>query len=303
MVKALTLNKTRHGNPGRAYELPAGIWVDVVPASNLPADSDTKWWARPFDPESGEWTPELIAWAEGPGVGLYAEDIVLAEDIVEFKDLDSDVQDALAPEFQNWNVDDGDWHECDIQFWKESLEWLGFSDPDISFSGFWSQGDGASFTASSFDFEQFSTNVLLADARKKEWGLPSTLDLNDLAKPLRFAAVIGEYLEARVVRRFSAGNYYHENTVTVEWTDRRPGDLEGDDPRTWVFVPQHKAIGRIVENFMEEVNTMVRCLCRAIYASLEAEYEYQTSADAVSASLASNGIMFTEDGTRIDVPM
>jgi hypothetical protein len=50
---------------------------------------------------------------------------------------------------------DYEWWDFIYEDWKEWLERAGFSGPDISFSGFSSQGDGASFTANSFDFNKF----------------------------------------------------------------------------------------------------------------------------------------------------
>lgn len=40
-----------------------------------------------------------------------------------------------------------DWHETTLDEWKEKLKKLGFLDAEIAYSGFCSQGDGASFTA------------------------------------------------------------------------------------------------------------------------------------------------------------
>lgn len=42
---------------------------------------------------------------------------------------------------------DFDWHSCVLDFWEHALDQIGFENAKISFSGFWSQGDGASFTA------------------------------------------------------------------------------------------------------------------------------------------------------------
>ena len=40
-----------------------------------------------------------------------------------------------------------DWWEYTLDTWRAALNQIGFNrDPNIDFSGFWSQGDGASFT-------------------------------------------------------------------------------------------------------------------------------------------------------------
>src|ERR1035441_4221080 len=43
---------------------------------------------------------------------------------------------------------DYEWWDSDYDHWKEKLGELGFTKVAIKFSGFYSQGDGASFTAS-----------------------------------------------------------------------------------------------------------------------------------------------------------
>lgn len=43
---------------------------------------------------------------------------------------------------------DFDWYSCVLDFWEHALDQIGFENAEISFSGFWCQGDGASFTAS-----------------------------------------------------------------------------------------------------------------------------------------------------------
>ena len=42
---------------------------------------------------------------------------------------------------------DFNWYSDVLDIWKDALAQIGFEDAEISFSGFWSQGDGASFTA------------------------------------------------------------------------------------------------------------------------------------------------------------
>lgn len=42
---------------------------------------------------------------------------------------------------------DFDWFSCVLDFWQHALDQIGFENANISFSGFWSQGNGARFTA------------------------------------------------------------------------------------------------------------------------------------------------------------
>ena len=50
-------------------------------------------------------------------------------------------------EQEAWECIDDHWYECVIEDWKAKLKRKGFHEAEIVFSGFGSQGDGASFTA------------------------------------------------------------------------------------------------------------------------------------------------------------
>jgi len=77
MITATTSESTCHGNPGQALILWKGKRVEIRPASNLPEDSPIKWWAHPLP--NYPWTPGIARWAEGPGVGLHADDVIRIE--------------------------------------------------------------------------------------------------------------------------------------------------------------------------------------------------------------------------------
>lgn len=73
----------------------------------------------------------------------------------------ADLDDAGKARARDWwreasaAYDDIDWSESVILEWRWLLWNKGFEGVDIGFSGFWSQGDGASFTAKHIDFERF----------------------------------------------------------------------------------------------------------------------------------------------------
>ena len=79
----------------------------------------------------------------------------------------------------------------------EDLEALGLDNVEIAFTGFWSQGDGASFTARVNDIPAFIKTIGVTDEI-----LPKVL------------AAFEEVYEMRIVRTDS--RYFHENTVIFE---------------------------------------------------------------------------------------
>ena len=64
-----------------------------------------------------------------------------------FNELNKEQQTKAIESLRDINVDNA-WHDLDQEDFHEILELLGFYDIVSNFSGFWSQGDGASFSAS-----------------------------------------------------------------------------------------------------------------------------------------------------------
>lgn len=141
--------------------------------------------------------------------------------------------------------------------------------PDISFSGFWSQGDGASFVGSWY-YKRGMLKAIRAYA-------PNDSELQEIAEGLQEMQRRTFYkLSARIVRTDS--HYCHENTVRFEF------EL---DVYSWRAISDDVTGG--VENYM-------RRLMRWIYRQLEAEYNYQTSDEAIMETIDANEYEFDESG-------
>lgn len=112
-------------------------------------------------------------------------------ELYEYAELPEDIKEKVLQENRYINVEDSWWCEPVEDEWKERLEAEGFRGVKIAFSGFCSQGDGASFTAESVDLPTFcKANKALT----------------------RFKALLKlDYLSACVKRIDS--QYSHENTV------------------------------------------------------------------------------------------
>lgn len=142
------------------------------------------------------------------------------------------------------NIEDY-WHEFLLDEFKEQLEIAGFYDIEISYSGFWSQGDGLSFTG------KFNNNWI-------ESGEIYYESIKDFLKYIQFKHC---YFS---ISRISH-HYYHENTVTIS------SDLDS----------------------REENNLLSLCrdIMKEFYRTLDKEYDYLTSDDAVIESLKANEII------------
>jgi len=180
-----------------------------------------------------------------------------------------------------WDVDHG-WEDSTISDWKEKLEDLGFSDPVIEFSGFGSQGDGASFTSKHVPLPSIDPAVIEA------WTMLT-----------RAAVLIGtsvtegiDFLAYGAVIRVSH-SYVHENSVSLDrdWND--PPFLNETPPEG--LEPFVKSLKDAVDNYFNALEGTIKRLCREIYADLSDEHTYLTSDEQVAEYLEANGMQFDVD--------
>lgn len=148
-----------------------------------------------------------------------------------------------------------DWHECTIDDACTIAALMGWdiSPRDVQFSGFWSQGDGASFTG--------TLGYKAGCKRAVQEYAPLDTELHNIAA--RWQALQARHAyryNAHVERNHYAGNYSHENTVTI--ADSYIGDSRYYGPD----VPQATD---------ESAIEIARDFMRWIYRRLESEYEYQ----------------------------
>jgi len=178
---------------------------------------------------------------------------------------------------------DHGWHEYTIDMWKQALASIGIEDAEISFSGFWSQGDGASFTGK-VDAEKlikfFAADIKATEGIEVEDGKEafqpwlvgkiggkrtvdySVLDTEDLVIELN-----------RISHRYS-----HVNTVELV-----------------AYMDRHEK-SEVVKDFREDAESLRKELCREIYKSLETEYECLTSDESLIENSEANDYFFDEFG-------
>ena len=75
--------------------------------------------------------------------------------VYKFEELSKEAQEKAIENYRDINVDFQGYDETTLEDLKEELEKLGFSSPDICYSGFCSQSDGASFTCTYIDILKF----------------------------------------------------------------------------------------------------------------------------------------------------
>lgn len=151
--------------------------------------------------------------------------------------------------FDPWH----DWHESVYDDFVQICEIIGFdvSSRDIQFSGFWSQGDGASFTGSYAYAKQSAKRI-------REYA-SNDMELHAIADMLAELQRRNFYqLTASVTRR--GYHYSHSNTIGAEC--ERDGYQEPTSDSDDI------------------VTDAARRLSDWLYSTLESEYEYQQADSA-----------------------
>ena len=142
--------------------------------------------------------------------------------------------------------------------------------PRIFFSGFSSQGDGASFEGA-YSHGRGATKAIRTHA-------PQDTDLHRIADDLQEVQRRNFHQLHASIRQ--SGRYCHEYTMSI--------DVERDSP-TWQ-PPTDDAEDAVTE--------AMRDLARWLYRQLRSEYEHLTSDAAIDETLAANCWTFTAGGER-----
>jgi len=177
------------------------------------------------------------------------------------------------------------WYEYTFDTWKSALDQIGFENAAIQFSGFWSQGDGASFTAD-IDVEKLaaflSTDIAPTDCIEGDDYRPWIVRVCGKPTNYRYAYFTDIGLYGKVERTSHQDS--HENTCRAS--------IEYQEPR------EHAALEAVVGEFEKDAENLRYKLCRAIYADLEAGYEYLTGEESLRELAEANEYMFRIDGRR-----
>ena len=170
---------------------------------------------------------------------------------------------AIEKERSNCDVD----LQFTVEYIEEILTCSGFESPKISYSGFYSQGDGLSFTCDNWQYKKGMLDKL------KE--CTQDIGILNTAKQLQVMAKnMGYKLQFSVNRTNS--RYSHENTVQIENTSYSDFSLSDDQDAI--------------------LTNLKNSLCRVFYRMLEADYDYQLSDEYIIESLLSNDVLFLESG-------
>lgn len=179
---------------------------------------------------------------------------------------------------QNRDINVGfcDWYDFVYEDFHTACDILGISlaESEPCFSGFWSQGDGASWTGI---YDQSNKKYDTAPQKIRE-EFPTETTLHEIADALCYIGRIHMPVYASVRRR---GHYLHEQTMFLDhWCP--------DDPDDWGDLDDIPSeIAELIEDTLIE---QFRNLAKWLYCSLEKEHDYLTSDEVVIETLEANDI-------------
>lgn len=199
--------------------------------------------------------------------------------IYSFDELSKKAQQRAIEDHREINVD-YEWYDFIFDdFIKEAAEkGLTVNYEDISFSGFWSQGDGASFTG---------TVETSGDIEK----LLNALNITFKHKALKCLFI----RNANIYIKRLTSHYYHKNTITciVNFDGYSYYSIVRDCIYKRLDDYLYKKAGEIEK----KLEALKDDLCNKLYKELESEYDYQTSDDAIKETFIINEYEFLENGT------
>jgi hypothetical protein len=172
----------------------------------------------------------------------------------------------LIEKYRDINTEDEFWHELLIDDFVEQMEELGLKEVKLSYSGFWSQGDGASFTGRVQDTKKFligtmGLNPLIAEALE-DW---ITID---------FDRTTHHYVHEKTCRT----NVYWDGEEEIVLLDRLDIEIKFN-----------------AEEFVEDLESKIEdwrySTCKEIYRSLGKEWDRLSSDEEVWETLQANDIV------------
>lgn len=207
-----------------------------------------------------------------------------------FEQLSSEAQEKAVDSNRDWDVYDNWWdytYEDAVRMGalmgiaiststRTSARNCKYKETNISFSGFSSQGDGASWTGR-YDFKPDAIEAIEAECSDDELIRIAT-ELTELQTKTLFC---DQASFSAVVT--TSGRYSHSGTMDIEvsYVDAKDDCVDVDNDA-------EKAITQLMRDFADW-----------IYSSLEAEHDHLTSDEHIRERLTKSDHLFDEDGSMI----
>lgn len=186
---------------------------------------------------------------------------------------------GLIEKYRAINVEHNDWWEHIEDSTKEHLRSeYGFSMTDLYWSGFSSQGDGASFTGAVWEFDTL--------VNKHQ-------ELLDVA-PVLCKMILANKADVSFCLVRGSSLYSHENTVETDFRFYRM--YHSDEVQNLILKALYDHIEEAeLNSFEKAVLELFKDEMRKAYRELEAEYDHLTSDGAVWETIVANELHKEEE--------
>jgi hypothetical protein len=218
------------------------------------------------------------------------------EETYSFEELSPEAQGNVIENNREINVDYDGWEDGVTEDFQEDMKNIGIDDITISYTGFNSQGDGASFTSDDvdtrklFDAVGIKSNKALNMEVDDERSSGENKEFYDLLDTMEDVGQVDRNRikpeELRVWIERIDSRHYHENTIRAHveiW----------EEPDGW-----EESYG-FLDELGDKVTEYVRELCKDLYRKLEGEYDNLTSDESVKSTLIDNDYKFDEEGNLV----
>lgn len=183
-----------------------------------------------------------------------------------FKDLSDRVKERVVSRYmENFEMDN-----YTLKRLESELRENGFYEPKISYTGFYSQGDGASFTFSSID----PLEIIKYSGLDTKY--PKLVDLLENGQELEIYA-----------NAHREGRYYHEHSTVLNLDFNIYSEIEEENCR----------LRSIMESFEKDLKGWMVSKNQEIYSAIKMEYECQTSTEVIEEYYGDS--KFDEKGNEI----
>lgn len=186
--------------------------------------------------------------------------------VYEFDELSEKAQEKALEKFYDINID-YDWYEFSIDDFVSILNTIGIdcTVKDIQFSGFYSQGDGLSFTGH-YSYSKGAYKKIVDEFPRWTELHKDVQALQDI-QSRHFYRISGDI--------YRIGHFYsHENTVKFGYS-------------------------HYSDEVESELTEIFRDIMQEFYRHLEKEYEYLTSREAIIETIKCNEYEFDEFGNLV----
>jgi hypothetical protein len=188
------------------------------------------------------------------------------------------IADKTLDKYRNINVEHIDWWDSTRDMFKEDMKEQGIYVIQMYFSGFWSQGDGACFDGQLDDVPLFIEKNFKPD------------DYPMIRKLLGGGGTVTFSVSHN-------GHYYHENSTSfsidadrLEHCIKIPTDFHEQIVEQWDM-----ELDKEIVDFEKQSIEIFKNHMRTLYRTLEKEYDYLTSDEAVKETIIANDLQEIED--------